>query len=138
MQNNVHFYQLAKNYLQKDTPQELYQQFLVNLTSDKADEIRCLAQLFVEKERSKLLHQAKWLIVTSAANAETAKISAGARDKSDPKDLEQRIHFSRIESAKAQVELLLKLQVQYDKTTELTAAAKKFATKFLQPALKCL
>ena len=82
------------------------------------------------------MHQAKWLIVDSVAAAETVKISAGARDKSVPNDLEQRIELSRIKSTKAKIELLLKLQTQYNKTMELTAAAKTFATKFLQPALK--
>jgi len=88
MQGPLHLYQLAKNYLQKDTPQELYRQFLGSLPTDKADEGRRLAWLLVEEERSKLTHQATWLIVDSVAAAETVKISAGARDKSVPNDLE--------------------------------------------------
>jgi len=71
-------------------PQELYQQFLGSLPTDKANEGRCLAQLLVEEERSKsmLMHQAKWLIVDSLTAAETAKISAAARHKSVPNDFE--------------------------------------------------
>jgi len=39
------------------------------------------------------MHQPKLLIVDSAAGAETFKVSAGARDKSVPNDLEQRIEL---------------------------------------------
>ena len=131
----------AIDYQAGTSAAEVFRQFLQSLPADKCEEGKRLAMRWLE-DRMKTLPNAS--AVVDAQSSETEIESSRKRHKPDApskskkNDLEKRKELGNLSGNREKVQLMLELEKQYTRTSELTSGAKTFVTKFLTPMLGCL